>query len=151
MGQRAKIFEPRILEFWKKVDSSKLDIQQKIFLKSELYPFTRDERLKKVIKRQCLITTKKGRESYDIPPFRKRNAEKLKKSIDTAKKHSKALKHYIVKYAMGMYSYPNIFTEEYIVKKGSNFSDELEPYIRSLHSIIFEFTKPCYVLLAPKR
>lgn len=151
MKSRALTFESKILNFWDKVDSSKLDIQQKILLKSELYPFTRNERLKKLIKKECLVTTKRGKESFDISPFRKRNAQKLKKFVDLTKRHSKQLGNYAVKYAMGMYSYPNIFTEDYIKKKGTNFKDGLGPYTRELQAMLLEFEKPCYVLLAPRR
>jgi hypothetical protein len=147
---RDMAFESQVLEFWNKVDSSKLDIQQKILLRSELYPFTKNQHLKKIIKKKCLITTKKGREFFDISPFRKRTAEKLKKFIDITKKHSKSLGNYAVKYAMGMYSYPNIFTEEYISKKGKNFREELEPFMKQVKTIHIEFEKPFYVLLAPK-
>jgi len=150
MDLRAATFEPKILDFWKKVDSSKLDLQQKILLRGELYPFTSSGYLKRVIKKECLITTKKGKESLDIPPFRKRNAEKLKKFIDQTRKHSKYLGDYAVKYALGMYSYPNIFTEDYIAKKGVKFMEELEPYLQRLQNLHSEFAKPCYVLLAPR-
>lgn len=150
MDSRAQTFESNILDFWNKVDSSQLDIQQKILLRSELYPFTRNEQLKKLIKKRCLITTVRGKESFDIPPFRRRNAEKLKKFIDLTRKHSKALGNYAVKYAIGMYSYPNIFTEDYIAKKGKDFKNELEPYIKRLQVLLSEFTRPCYVLLAPR-
>ncbi len=151
MKSRALTFESKILRFWNKVDSSKLDTQQKILLKGELYPFTRNERLKKLIKKECLITTKNGKESFDISPFRKRNAEKLKKFIDLTKKHSKQLGNYTVKYAMGMYSYPNIFTLDYIKKKDVDFRNELQPYAKELQAMLLEFEKPCYVLLAPRR
>jgi predicted transcriptional regulator len=151
MDSKALTFESKILDFWDKVDSSRLDIQQKILLRSDLYPFTRNEILKKLIKKECLITTKRGKESFDISPFRKRKAAKLKKFINITKKHSKSLGNYDVKYAMGMYSYPNIFTEDYITKKGKDFKGELEPYIRQLQTILLEFEKPCYVLLAPRR
>jgi hypothetical protein len=150
MEFRAPNFEERILDFWKKVDSSKLDIQQKIILKNELFPFTQTERLKKLIRKECLITTKKGKENYDVSPFKRRNAEKLKNLIDGTKKYSKALGNHSVTYAIGMYSYPNIFTEDYITKKGSKFLDEMEPYQARLQPILMEFSKPCYVLFAPK-
>ncbi|UCE36882.1 MAG: hypothetical protein JSW00_15455 [Thermoplasmata archaeon] len=151
MSARAIMFEPRILDFWNKVDSSKLDIQQKILLRSELYHFTGNDHLKKTIKKKCVLTTKKGKESYDIPPFKKRNAEKLRRFIDLSKKHSKFLGDYTVKYAIGMYTYPNLFTEDYIKEKGGEFLDDLEPYFSRLQDLIIEFSKPCYVLLAPRR
>jgi hypothetical protein len=150
MAARAETFKVKILNFWSRVDSSKLDIQQKILLKSELFPFTQDEQLKKFIKKQCLITTKKGKESFDVPPFKKRNAEKMRTFIDITKKHSRALGINAVRYAMGMYTYPNIFTEKYISEKGTDFSEEMEPYIGILKDMFLEFTKPCYVLLAPR-
>lgn len=151
MSHRASSFEDNILDFWSKVNSSRLDIQQKILLRSELYPFTRDDHLKKVIKRKCLVTTKKGKELYDIPPFRKRNAQKLRTFIDKAKKHSKVLGDYTVKYAIGMYTYPQIFTEDYIKKKGRDFLDDIELHQGRLEEMILEFNKPCYVLLAPRK
>ncbi len=151
MDSRAKTFESKILNFWKKVDSSRLDVQQKILLRGELYPFTRNEHLKKLIKKECRITTKRGKESFNISPFRKRNAKKLKKFIDVTKRHSKPLGNYAVKYAMGMYSYPNIFTEEYITKKGRAFQAEIEHYVKQLQVMILDYDKPCYVLLAPRR
>jgi predicted transcriptional regulator len=150
MEFRAPNFEVRILDFWKRVDSSKLDIQQKIILRNELYPFTQTERLKKLIKKECLISTKKGKEHFDVSPFKKRNAEKLKKIIDRIKKHSKLLGNYSVTYAIGMYSYPNLFTEDYIAKKGAKFLDEMEMHQTKLQSLLMEFAKPCYVLFAPK-
>lgn len=148
---RAQSFKPKIMSFWKEVNSSKLDIQQKILLRGELYPFTSSEILKRLIKKRCLITTKKGKEAYDISPFRKRNAEKLRRLINITKKHSEHLGDYAVKYAMGMYSYPHIFTEKYIAKKGTDFMDEIQPYMQKLKKILSDFGKPCYVLLAPKR
>jgi hypothetical protein len=151
MKSRALAFESKILSFWDKVDASKLDIQQKILLKSELYPFTRDEHLKKLVKKECLITTNRGKESFDIPPFRKRKADRLKKFINFTKKYSTQLGDYAVKYAMGMYSYPNIFTEDYLQKKGTDFKDEIQPYLKELQTMLLEFEKPCYVLLAPRR
>ena len=151
MSFRAATFEDRIIDLWSKVDSSKLDIQQKILLRGELYPFTRDDHLKKTIKRKCLVTTPKGKESYDIPPFRKRNAEKLRTFIDRAKKHSKSLGDYTVKYAIGMYTYPHLFTEDYIEKKGNDFLDDMELHKERLDELLLEFNKPCYVLLAPRK
>jgi hypothetical protein len=151
MTHRASSFEDRILDLWDKVDSSKLDIQQKILLRGELYPFTSDDHLKKVIRRKCLVTTNKGKESYDIPPFRKRNAEKLRIFIDKAKKHSNVLGDYTVKYAIGMYTYPQIFTEDYIKKKGHDFLDDMVLHQERLEDLILEFNKPCYVLLAPRK
>jgi hypothetical protein len=148
---RAKNFEARIIDFWKRVNSSKLDIQQKIVLRNELYPFTESERLKKLIKKECLITTKKGKEVFDVSPFKKRNAEKLKIHIDKIKKHSKFLGNYTVTYAIGMYSYPGTFTEDYIAKKGTKFLDEMEIFQTKLQSMLAEFAKPCYVLFAPKK
>lgn len=151
MDARGNSFKHKILNFWKDVDSSKLDIQQKVLLRSELYPFTSNDILKKFIRKECQITTKKGKETLDIPPFRKRDAEKLSKYIDATKKHSNNLGNYSVKYAMGMYTYPNIFTEDYIAKKGPDFKDELELYIKKVNDLLVEFSKPCYVLLAPKQ
>ncbi len=151
MAHRASTFEERILDFWSKVDSSKLDIPQKILLRGELYPFTQDEHLKKIIKRKCLVTTKKGKESFDIPPYRRRSAEKLRVFIDKTKDHSKNLGDYTVKYAIGMYTYPHIFTETYIEKKGPDFLDDMDPFMIRLKDLISEYTKPCYILLAPRR
>jgi hypothetical protein len=150
MEFRAKNFETKIIDFWKRVDSSKLDIQQKIVLRNELFPFTQSERLKKIIKKECQITTSKGKETFDISPFKKRNAEKLKMFINKTKKHSDNLGNFAVPFAIGMYSYPNIFNEKYIAKKGSVFLDDMEIYQRKLQNLISEFAKPCYVLLAPK-
>jgi hypothetical protein len=132
------------------VDSSKLDIQQKIVLRNELYPFTQSVRLKKLIKKDCQITTSKGKEIFDISPFKKRNAEKLKMFIDKTKKHSEALGNYAVPYAIGMYSYPSIFTENYLNKKGSAFLDDMEIHKKKLQGLIVEYAKPCYILFAPK-
>jgi hypothetical protein len=151
MDTRGKSFKHKIQNFWKEVDSSKLDIQQKIMLRSDLFPFTSNDILRKFIKKECQITTKKGRENLDIPPFMKRDAQKLGKFIEATKKYSKNLGNYSVKYAMGMYTYPNIFTEEYIAKKGPDFKDELELYHKKLNDLLVEFSKPCYVLLAPKQ
>jgi hypothetical protein len=150
MEYRAKNFETKIIDFWSRVDSSKLDIQQKIILRNELYPFTQSDSLKKFIRKECQITTDKGKETFDISPFKKRNAEKLKLLIDKTKKHSDALGNYTVPYAIGMYSYPNIFTEGYISKKGSAFLEGMEIHKKKLQSIIVDFEKPCYILLAPK-
>jgi hypothetical protein len=150
MEFRAPNFKDRILDFWKKVDSSKLDLQQKIILRNEMYPFTQNESLKKLIRKECLITTKKGKENFDVSPFKKRNAEKLKKIIDKIKRQSKHLGNHSVTYAIGMYSYPNLFTEEYIIKKGTKFLDEMEIYQTKLQSLLIEYAKPCYVLFAPK-
>jgi hypothetical protein len=150
MEFRAIPFEPKIREFWGRVDSSKLDIQQKIILRNDLYPFTQSERLKKLIKKECLITTDKGKESFDISPFKKRNAEKLKKLIDRSKKYSDVLGNLTVAYAIGMYSYPDIFSEDYIKRKGKAFSKEMEIHKARLQTVMADFTKPCYVLFAPK-
>jgi hypothetical protein len=49
-----------------------------------------------------------------------------------------------------MYTYPDIFTEQYIAKKGEKFLDEMEIHQTKLQSLLMEFGKPCYVLLAPK-
>jgi hypothetical protein len=150
MEFRAKNFEAKIIDFWKRVDSSKLDLQQKIVLRNELFPFTQSEHLRKIIKKECQITTSKGKETFDISPFKKRNAEKLKMFINKTKKHSDALDKFAVPYAIGMYSYPNIFTERYIAKKGSAFLDNMEIHQKKLQNLISEFAKPCYVLFAPK-
>lgn len=151
MEFRAPNYETKIIDFWKRVDSSKLDIQQKIILRNELFPFTESDRLKKLIKKECMITTKKGNEVFDVSPFKKRNAEKLKIQIDKIKKHSNDLGNFAVTYAIGMYSYPNIFTEQYIAKKGPKFLNEMEIYHTKLQSILTEYAKPCYILFAPKK
>ncbi len=148
---RASSFESKIRSFWNELESSELDIPQKIILRGELYPFTRYEGLKRLIKKECLITTEKGREAFDISPFKKRNAEKMRELIEITKKYSKELGAHAVKYAMGMYSYPNIFTEDYIAKKGKDFKDELAPYISRSQALLSEFAKPCYVVLAPRQ
>jgi hypothetical protein len=150
MEFRSHQFEPKIREFWARVDSSRLDIQQKIILRNDLYPFTQSDHLKKIIKKECLITTDKGKEAFDISPFKKRNAEKLKKLIDKTKKHSDILGNLTVAYSIGMYSYPNIFSEEYIKRKGKAFIDEMKIHKIRLQSILMDFTKPCYILFAPK-
>jgi hypothetical protein len=148
---RASSFESKIRSFWNEVDSSKLDIQQKIILRGELYPFTRYERLKRLIKRECLITTERGKNAFDISPFKKRNTEKMRGLIEITKKYSKELGAHAVKYAMGMYSYPSTFTEDYIAKKGKDFKDELAPYFNRSQILLSEFAKPCYVVLAPRQ
>ncbi|UCE74211.1 MAG: hypothetical protein JSV56_00520 [Methanomassiliicoccales archaeon] len=151
LESRAQLFSPRILDFWKEVDSSKLDIQQKILLRSDLYPFTQAEKLKKLIKKECLITTSRGREAFDIPPFKKRKPEKLRQLIELTDKYSEALGNYTVKYAIGMYSYPKIFTERYIAKKGTSFKDQLEYFQQKLQALLLDFARPCYILLAPRQ
>ncbi len=151
MNARALTFKSKVLSLWKGVDSSRLDIQQKIILRGELYPFTRNESLKRLIKKECLITTKKGKEAFNISPFRKRDATKLRKFIDLTNKYADQLGNYAVNYAMGMYSYPNIFTEGYITKKGTDFKDEMKPHAQKLQGLLLEFAKPCYVLLAPSQ
>jgi hypothetical protein len=147
---RAQNYQGKIIDFWKRVDSSKLDLQQKIILRNELFPFTQTDGLKKLIKKECTITTKKGKETFDVSPFKKRNAEKLKKHIDKIKKHSNNLGNYTVTYAIGMYSYPNIFTEQYIAKKGGKFLNEMEIYQTKLQSMLSEYAKPLYILFAPR-
>ncbi len=108
------------------------------------------EGLKKLIKKECTLTTKKGKETFDVSPFKKRNAEKLKKQIDKIKKHSNYLGNYAVTYAIGMYSYPDIFTQQYIARKHEKFLNEMESYQTKLQSMLLEYAKPLYILFAPK-
>ena len=151
MEARALSFKSRILDFWNDVDSSHLYIQKKILLRSELYPFTKNEALKRLVVKECLISTKKGKKVFFISPFKKRNAKRLKKLIDITKKHPDKLGGHAVTYAMGMYSYPNIFTEEYISEKGPDFVSEMESYMQRLQDLLLDFDSPCYVILAPKK
>ena len=151
MEARTKSYESAISNFWKVVNSSKLDLQQKIVLRSELYPLASNERLKRFFKKSILISTERGREAFEISPFRKRNAEKMKVLIGLTDKYAELLGVHAVKFALGMYTYPRIFTEKYIQTKGSAFKKELAPFMEKLKSLQLEVGKPCYVLLAPKQ
>ncbi len=151
MEAKAKSYESVISRYWKEVDSSKLDLQEKIILRSELYPLATNERLRRFLKRSCLITTERGKEAFDISPFRKRNAEKMKELIGLTDRYAEHLGVHAVKYALGMYTYPRIFTEKYLKTKGTAFKKELAPFMEKLKSLQLEVGKPCYVLLAPKQ
>jgi hypothetical protein len=151
MEARARSYESSILKLWKEVDSSKLDLQQKIILRNELYPLAANERLRRFFRRSCLVTTDRGRETFDISPFRKRNAEKMKGLIALTDRYSEHLGIHAVKYALGIYTFPKIFTEKYVQSKGTAFKKELVPFMEKLKSLQLELGKPCYVLLAPKQ
>lgn len=149
MEQRNANFKDEILSFWRTIESSKLDVQQKILMRNELHPFTRNAFLKRVIKKGCLITVKKSKGSFEIPPYKKRDADKMRSLIDIVRKYEELLGIYAVKYAMGIYTYPNIFTEKYIKEKGVDFKKELKPFKDKLDSILKAFEKPSYVVFAP--
>ncbi|UCF08045.1 MAG: hypothetical protein JSW28_10465 [Thermoplasmata archaeon] len=151
MDARANAYRDEILDFWKDADASKLDLPQKIVLKSELYSLARSEELRRLIKKSCLVTSDKGKEPFDISPFRRRNAEKMRTFIVNSEKYAKQLGPHTVKFALGMYTYPKIFTEKYIKGKGTAFREELAPYMERLKGLQMEMGKPCYVLFAPKR
>jgi hypothetical protein len=149
--RRAHKFESRILTLWQDIDASDLDLPQKIVLKGELNPFTRSARLKKLIKRRCLVTTEKGKQSYEMPLFKKRHAGKLKACIDIANRYADSLGNLSVKFAVGMYTFPSIFNEDYIAKKGADFRGEMKPFFDRIITLIVEFENPCYILLAPRQ
>jgi hypothetical protein len=143
--------EDEILSFWKLIENSKLDPQQRIIMRNELHPFATNQYLRKVIKKNCLTTIGRIKSSYEISPNKKRDAGKMRKFIELVKKYEDYLGIYAVKYAMGMYTYPNIFTEKYIKGKGINFKKDLRPYKARLDSLLKTFENPGYIILAPSR
>ena len=147
--EKAALIEPSLMEFWGGIDKSKLDLPQKIILKIRMEPLRKSPLLRRIIRRKLLITFNNGKRSYDIPASRRRNPEKLEQFIKIVQKHERLLGSFSTDFALGMYSYPDIFTEQYITKKGESLRDKLSVPLEQLSLILREYAKPLYIILSP--